>query len=167
MATAVKAAAARAASTPRLPLAKCGCSTSATPAMPIRIATIIFEPGKWPYKGHDSTATQSGKVFVKVTTSATGSCAKAKNVQTIEQLPATLRTQRRHGQKTSVPPLTRVRIAPKRATKPARKTATICQSQESSKRRSVVASTAMRVKEKLPQSIHRYGRKSVRNILER
>ena len=46
-----------------------------------------------------------------MTTSATGSCAKAKNVQTIDRLPAMLRTHSRHGQKTSVPPVARVRIA--------------------------------------------------------
>ena len=77
MATAVNPAAASAAATPRLPVSKCGCSTSATPATPTSTAASTFTPGDRPYSGHDSSATQIGNVFVRVNTSATGSLSSA------------------------------------------------------------------------------------------
>src|SRR5579859_1433787 len=78
-------------------------------------------------------------------------------------LPATLRTQRRHGQNTSLAPPTQAITAAKAATNPARNTATVCQSLS---RVRTWASSAMRVNEKLPHNIQTYGRGSGWDIME-
>src|SRR5262245_17534389 len=82
------------------------------------------------------------------------------------RLPAMLRIHSRHGRnQTSFTPAPHASNAAKIATSPARNTATVCQSHSgadcgSAGRVRTLASTAIRLNENVPHSIHTYGRAS-------
>src|SRR5262245_1013576 len=66
----------------------------ATPNTLLKIDSQTIPDGNLPKTGHDSSATQIGKVLEIAKMSVSGKWAKAKNDPTRLQLPARLRTQR-------------------------------------------------------------------------
>src|SRR5262249_9609021 len=83
-----------------LPLtSKCGDWIRATPRTPMPAANQTVNEGRTWSKGQDRNATQIGKVFVSVNTSAVGSAVKAKNVQSKLMLLAQPRSQRAPGRR--------------------------------------------------------------------
>ncbi len=134
---------------------KCGDWIRATPTTPQPAASHTAGDGRTPSSGQDSSATQIGKVLVRVRTSEVGSWARAQNVQSRLALLAKLRSHRARGpRKTRPAPHARAIPAASTNASAARARATTRQSQVSLRR---WASWLIQAVKKHPHIIHRYG----------